>query len=57
MKKKTKKNGYKAKAKSGPKAAARPARTSMRVGGSASRTAPTTRKTVAPPSRGGRGGR
>lgn len=54
MKKKAKKNGY--KAKGGPKAAARPARTSMRVGGSASRTAPTTRKAVAPPSRGGRGG-
>lgn len=56
MKKKAKKkNGY--KAKGGPKAAARPARTSMRVGGAASRTAPTTRKTVTPPTRGGRGGR
>jgi hypothetical protein len=52
MKKKTKKNGYKAKAK----ATARPARTSMRVGGSSSRTAPTTSKTVVPPSRGGKGG-
>jgi hypothetical protein len=56
MKKKEKKNGYGGAGTS--KAASRPARKTMRVGGSRSATRSTSspNRKVAPPTRGGRGG-